>query len=380
MLKSLSIPMFAIRHKAIGGTEFATYNLIKGLSAIGVSTKLILGRDDHLSPEFREWLAGNPNIGREYRLKLPGPKNVRFLQETLFSLSRQTKEWALFPNYYLPPLKRSFDQPNAVILYDIQYKIHPELHGRLKIEWLDFYLPQMFDRADSVLLISQSEKTLIERFFGKKATDKCDIINIAIDLERFDSASDNSEEWAADLISRPYILSVCHPFPHKNLHTLLSAFQRISPRHPDLFLYLVGQESPANKAFISRNISSEVSRRIKLLGYLPDSKLGLLYRKSEFVAIPSLYEGFGMPSVEALAVGAPILVSGNTSMPEVTLGFGNYVISPKDPNAWIAGIEHMLAKRARPTPEISALVRDAYSPATVARNLLQILNRRGSVP
>jgi glycosyltransferase involved in cell wall biosynthesis len=354
MLKSLSIPMFAIRHKAIGGTEFATYNLIKGLSATDVSTKLILDRDDHLSPEFREWLSGNPNVGREYRLRLPGPKNVRFLQETLFSLSRRTKEWALFPNYYLPPVKRSFDQPNAVILYDIQYKIHPELHGKLKIEWLDFYLPQMFDRADSVLLISQSEKTLIERFFGKKATDKCDIINIAIDLERFDGTSDNSEEWAADLISRPYILSVCHPFPHKNLQTLLSAFQRISPRHPDLFLYLVGQESPANKAFISKNISSEVSRKIKLLGYLSDAKLGLLYRKSEFVAIPSLYEGFGMPSVEALAVGAPVLVSGNTSMPEVTLGFGDYISSPKDPDAWIAGIERMLAKRTRPTPQIRA--------------------------
>jgi glycosyltransferase involved in cell wall biosynthesis len=380
MLKSLSIPMFAIRHKAIGGTEFATYNLIKGLSATDVSTKLILDRDDHLSPEFREWLSGNPNVGREYRLRFPGPKNVRFLQETLFSLSRRTKEWALFPNYYLPPVKRSFDQPNAVILYDIQYKIHPELHGKLKIEWLDFYLPQMFDRADSILLISRSEKTLIERFFGKKATDKCDIINIAIDLERFDSISDNSEEWATDLISRTYILSVCHPFPHKNLQTLLSAFQRISPRHPDLFLYLVGQESSANKAFISKNISSEVSRKIKLLGYLSDAKLGLLYRKSEFVAIPSLYEGFGMPSVEALAVGAPILVSGNTSMPEVTLGFGDYISSPKDPDAWIAGIERMLAKRTRPTPQISALVRDAYSPANVARNLLQILNRRGSVP
>ena len=228
--------------------------------------------------------------------------------------------------------------------------------------------------------ISQSEKTLIERFFGKKATDKCDIINIAIDLERFDSTSENSEEWAADLTGRPYILSVCHPFPHKNLQTLLSAFQRISPRHPDLLLYLVGQESPVNKAFISKNISSEVSRKIKLLGYLSDAKLGLLYRKSEFVAIPSLYEGFGMPSVEALAVGAPVLVSGNTSMPEVTLGFGDYISSPKDPDAWIAGIERMLAKRTRPTPQISALVRDAYSPANVARNLLQILNRRGSVP
>jgi glycosyltransferase involved in cell wall biosynthesis len=378
MLKSLSIPMFAIRHKAIGGTEFATYNLIKGISATGVSTKLILDRDDHLSPEFRDWLTDNPNVGREYRLRLPGPKNIRFLQETIFSLSRRTKGWALFPNYYLPPAKRSSDRPNAVILYDIQYKIHPELHTKLRTEWLDFYLPRMFDRADSVLLISQSEKTLIERFFGRKAADKCDIINIAIDLDRFDRISEDTKEWATELISRPFILSVCHPFPHKNLQTLLSAFQRISPRHPDLFLYLVGQESPTNRKFINKNISNETSRRIKLLGYLPDEKLGLLYRKSEFVAIPSLYEGFGMPSVEALAVGTPVLVSGNTSMPEVTLGFGDYISSPKDPDAWISGIEHMLARRTRPTPEISARVRDAYSPATVARKLLGALDRRSS--
>jgi glycosyltransferase involved in cell wall biosynthesis len=87
-----------------------------------------------------------------------------------------------------------------------------------------------------------------------------------------------------------------------------------------------------------------------------------------------------MPSVEAVAVGTPILVSGNTSMPEATLGFGNYVSSPKDPEAWVTGIESMLSTKARPTPETIARVRDAYSPPTVARKLLEVLDRRASPP
>jgi glycosyltransferase involved in cell wall biosynthesis len=380
MPNSISIPMFAIRHKKIGGTEFATYNLVKGLASTGVTTKLILDGDNHLSPEFSQWLAANPSVHREYRFKFPGPKNVRFLQETIFGLRRRPNEWAVFPNYYFPPVKHSFRRPNAVILYDIQYKIHPELHANYRIEWLDFYLPYLFERADSVLLISQSEKNLVERFFGKSAADKCDIIHVAMDWGRFDRTSDDSEEWAKELVRHPFILSVCHPFPHKNLQTLLIAFQQLSTRHRDLFLFLVGQDSPSNRKFIDAKLSSEVRRRVKLLGYLPDAKLGVLYRNSELVAIPSLYEGFGMPSVEALAVGTPILVSGNTSMPEATLGFGNYVSSPRDPEAWVMGIESMLSTKARPTPEIIARVRDAYSPPTVARKLLEVLDRRASPP
>jgi hypothetical protein len=148
-----------------------------------------------------------------------------------------------------PPLKKSFHGPNAVILCDIQHKIHPELHASYRVEWLDFYLPHIFERADAVLLVSQSENPLLERFFGKKAADKGDI---------------------------------------KTLQTLLTAFERVSAQHRDLFLFLVGQDSPSNRKFINTKLSSAAKRRVRLLGYLPDTRLGLLYRKSEPVVIPSL--------------------------------------------------------------------------------------------
>jgi hypothetical protein len=71
-------------------------------------------------------------------------------------------------------------------------------------------------------------------------------------------------------------------------------------------------------------------------------------------------------------------VNRHTSMPEVIMGFGNYVNSPKDLDAWVTGIEDMFSTKARPTPEIIARMRDAYSPATVARRLIGALDRRAS--
>jgi glycosyltransferase involved in cell wall biosynthesis len=377
MPDSIEIPLFAIRHKQIGGTELAIYNLIRGLAASTGEVRITYDRDEHLSPEFREWLARHPDVKRMAGFRLPGPKNVRFLQEALFEWSRRNSHWVLYPNYFIPPRRPFSRHLNAVILHDIQYKVLPAYHSASRKAWLDFYLPGMFRRADAVVLISQSEKRYVEEFFGSKNAERCDVVYNAIDWDRFDRPVGNAPNSdVAELLSRPYLLSVCHQFPHKNLQTLLLAFEQLISRHPDLCLYMVGVDSASNREFITTRLSNAARDRAKLLGFLSDQDLGSLYREARLFVLPSLYEGFGMPAVEALGLGTPIVVSGTTALPEVTLGLGNYVDSPENVEAWVSQIDAQLSINARPTLETIQALRTAYSPATVAQSLLSALEKR----
>ncbi len=221
MPSSITIPLFALRHKQIGGTEFAIYNLIKGLASSPIQTTVVYDRADHLSPEFRQWLGRTSAVERRSAFDWGGPKNIRFLQETLFEWFRHDGDWSLYPNYFVPPAQPLRPhRSSAVILHDIQYKVLPGYHSQKRRAWLDLYLPWMFRRADSVILISQSEKNYVEEFFGSGCADKCDVVYNAIDWERFETSSQSAPAAAlANLLAYPYILSVCHQFPHKNLET-----------------------------------------------------------------------------------------------------------------------------------------------------------------
>jgi glycosyltransferase involved in cell wall biosynthesis len=377
MPPSITIPLFAVRHKQIGGTEFAIYNLIRGLALTALDIAVVYDRDEHLSPEFGEWLKQSQRIGRTAGFSLPGPKNVRFLQETLFEWSRRDSYWALYPNYFIPPRRPFSRHLSAVILHDIQYKVLPAYHSARRKAWLDSYLPWMFRRADAVVLISQSEKRYVEEFFGSRTAERCDVIYNAIDWDRFDRQDENApNSHIVQLLSRRYLLSVCHQFPHKNLETLLLAFEQLAHRHPDLFLYMVGVDSVSNREFIATRLSNAVRDRVRLLGFLSDDDLGSLYREAQLFVLPSLYEGFGMPAVEALGLGTPILVSGTTALPEVTLGLGSYVESPRDVEAWISQIDSQLSANKRPTSETILTLRKAYSPASIAQSLVSVLKKR----
>src|SRR3984885_16264509 len=123
MLDSIEIPLFAVRHKQIGGTEVAIYNLVRGLAASTVGVGIAYDRDEHLSPEFREWLARHPDIKRRTGFRIPGPKNVRFIQETLFEWNRRGSHWVLYPNYFVPPRRPFSSHLSAVIFLAIQSKL-----------------------------------------------------------------------------------------------------------------------------------------------------------------------------------------------------------------------------------------------------------------
>lgn len=371
------MPLYTIRHQQIGGTEFGIYNLVKGLAQTEARLSLSYGRESDLSPEFRAWLTANPGVRARCVGGLPGPKAVRFFEETLFGLSGSDDDWLLFPNYFSSPKRPGTRRRRAVLLHDIQYRVYPHYHSAKRRAWLDAYLPRMFRSVDQVLLVSHSEANLVREHFGAEAAAKCAVIYNAIDWTRFEGDDAMLPEGVRARLDRRYILSVCHLFPHKNVGTLLEAFAGLARDDADIRLYLVGAQSERNLAFIRAGIPAELVDRVEILGFVDDRSLGAYYAHASVFALPSLYEGFGMPAVEAMGFGVPTLVSRAFSLPEVTFHAAEYVESPTDAGEWQARLAQLLASPNRPDPETLERIRTTYAPRAVGNALLDALHRHG---
>ena len=176
------------------------------------------------------------------------------------------------------------------------------------------------ESCERILTISRASKRDIVELWGIPE-DTVDVVPLAVD----DGFSPDAERREGDdallrrlKIEPPYVLSVCTIEPRKNLDRLLQAYELIRARGSGpLRLVLTGDLGWRCDGFLRRLAESSCERDIVMTGYLPDSELAALYRNAALFAFPSLYEGFGLPILEAMSCGAPVVTSSVSSMPEV---------------------------------------------------------------
>ena len=136
-----------------------------------------------------------------------------------------------------------------------------------------------------------------------------------VTLEAADILTEHSEP-VEELIGKKFIMYVGRPTPHKNLSRLISAFAKLKASHPDLTLVLAGKKD-ANYARHEARIIRDKLDDIYFTDFIPDEKLRWLYENCRAYVFPSLSEGFGLPGLEAMLHGAPVVSSNATSLPEV---------------------------------------------------------------
>lgn len=147
-------------------------------------------------------------------------------------------------------------------------------------------------------------------------------------------------ERGAGGLSQPYLLYVGNAYPHKNLEGLIKVYTQINKSLPDLKLILVGKED----YFYSRlkQYGKNFSNNIIFSGYVPDGELKALYLQAILYVFPSFYEGFGLPPLEAMAHGLPVVSSNKTCLPEI-LGQAALYFNPADETDMKDKIEQALA-------------------------------------
>ncbi|WP_426151295.1 glycosyltransferase family 4 protein [Pseudomonas sp. DC3000-4b1] len=216
-------------------------------------------------------------------------------------LRRQGKPWLLSLCATAP----LFYPRQVVTHHDITYVRHPESYSWAFRTAYRLMTPLMLKRAHTLITVSEFSRREIGGFYGipgQRILVVPNAVSGAFRPRRLE-------------IPRPYLLAVSSPSAHKNFARLIEAFLKIE-HHPEVELRIVGA---ANGIFADPDLTSQAARdpRIRFLGRLSDTELIQQYQLASAFVFPSLYEGFGIPPLEAQACGCPVLAANAASMPEV---------------------------------------------------------------
>ena len=340
----------------VGGAEHMLYNLLHGFAAAATPLQVVCAARGNLDPGVVAELERMPGT----RVLEVGGGGPRFLAEQRACLHDGLRgEAVLFPNYFVPPLVPRRLGRVAVVLHDLQYRHFPAHFTARKRAWLALSQALAVRRAERVIAISQFVADDAVRCFGRGLAGKLAVVPNPISWQRFAAGAARPRP-----LDRRYVLTVAAQYPHKNLETLLRAFALVAARDPEPMLVLCGQDYGGLRGVAAGRGGLRplldalgLADRVVLTGYLDDAALGRWYRHAALFAFPSVFEGFGMPAVEALGFGLPVLTTRRTALPEATLGLACYIDDPYRVEEWAAQMATILRDPAAARPDADAVAR-----------------------
>jgi glycosyltransferase involved in cell wall biosynthesis len=315
-------------------------NLLRHLARIDGQTEYVLlcqerdlGIAAELGPNFRAVLEPSPNYSLREQLHVP------------WVLRRERPDVFHAPHYVLPTAVRS---RSVVTIHDCIHLMFPQyLPNRAAYAYARATMWSAAHRSNCILTVSEASKRDILHFFNIPA-DKIEVAYNAIE-ERFwrqPADADIARVRERYQLDHAFVLYVGNIKPHKNLVRLIEAFDGLRRLgFDDLKLLIIGDEISKLPALRRAVHGHKLHKHVRFLGYQPDETLAVLYRLAALFVFPSLYEGFGLPPVEAMASGTPVVTSNVSSLPEVT-GDAAVLVDPYDVESIIDGMRRVLTDPA----------------------------------
>jgi glycosyltransferase involved in cell wall biosynthesis len=242
------------------------------------------------------------------------------------------------PTHRLP---RFLPKPIAkvVTIHDLVWKYAPQTMRPLSLFVEKRLMPEAIGMADLVMADSHSTASGIAEFFPQYAH-KVRVVHLGVSSL---ASTLNAKTLLQFNISKPYFLFVGTIEPRKNLDRLLKAFALVPESLRKHFSLVIAGGKGWGDVNLEKFIREyELKDSVKLLGYVTDQELAALYSHARFLVMPSIYEGFGLPLLEAMQYGTPVLTSHDGSMAEVA-GDSGILIDPFSVESISAGIQEMLA-------------------------------------
>lgn len=227
-------------------------------------------------------------------------------------------------------------KPYVVTIHDIGPLTHPQFFT-LKDQWfMKGSLKQAVNKAAAMICVSQATADAVEDYalanFNTSVKERIHVIYEGVDQVFFNTPEKykiTDLKLVDSLIDQPFVLTVGQISPRKNLQTVLEAFNKLKDELPNLQLITVGGNGWDYNKVKEQVNTLGLENRVHFLGYVSDNLLRFLYRKAVVFVYPSLFEGFGLTVLEAMASGCPVITSNTSSLPEIA-GDAAILLNPED--------------------------------------------------
>jgi glycosyltransferase involved in cell wall biosynthesis len=227
--------------------------------------------------------------------------------------------------------------PMVITLHDMSLFVHAGLHPLKSQLFVRPIIPAVARRAAAIITVSQHAKREIVAACVCRRKVHVVYEAAAPQYRVIDDAGELNRVRLRYGLTRPFVLYVGTIEPRKNLTRLVTAFAQARRQYSDLELVLVGQLGWKYAALLKAIEDLNLGQAVRRLGYVPSEDLPALYNLARALAFPSLYEGFGLPVVEAMACGTPVLTSDGSSLVEIAAN-ASYLIDPLDVHAIAHGL------------------------------------------
>jgi glycosyltransferase involved in cell wall biosynthesis len=328
---------------------------------VGTYTRNIVRALSRLDQENEYFLIGPPEKVAEINSLPPNFQNVPLLEadstakgylECRAILKRIRCDLVHIPHLFWFP--RTLPCPYVMTVHDLLEHMYGARKSSGFKRSLHFQLTRRVLRgAARILAVSNFTKNEIEKLFGIHS-DRVEVIHNAID-PRFlhGHATETDRRFLAERyqITHPFLLYAGRISPHKNLVRIIEAFSALKAElekeemYPDLKLIIIGDELSKHPDLRRTVIRGGVQNDVRFLGFVPIDVLRIFYDAAKVFVFPSLYEGFGLPPLEAMAHGTPVLTSNASSLPEV-VGHSAVMVNPENVFEIMRGLHRVLLDQA----------------------------------
>lgn len=323
-IKSIGIDIREASEKGAGKGRY-TLDLVRALIQSAPKTHFTLYTKSP-NPHF-------PNNEQVRQVCIPG-KALFWHWNLKKHLLNESVDWFLAPTSFVYPAIAPKEQKIALLVHDLIAFLHSKSHPWFPTLVERLTLPRALKKARLILTVSENTKKDLHKLFPFSALKKTILVPPALPTDIGYVTTQKLD------LPNLFILAVGTLLPRKNIALLFEVLEELSEKHPNLHLCIAGGKTEKSHEILA-SLPAELKDRVHFFGHVNSEQLCELYSRARVFCFPSLYEGFGIPPLEAMACGCPVVASTASSVPEV-VGDSAVLADPTQAKEWAEAVDHLL--------------------------------------